>query len=155
MVEALAAPDPERPSRLQGCEERLDQRGFAESCLPCDEEELADPRQGRGQRAVQRIQFARTPGEQRSRSGGRRVRGCKGHRGEMANKAVPAPIHRLDKAGGPGVIAQRLPQLPDTDGQHDLAHHRLRPEGLQQGRLGEELARVRHQRAQQGEGFGP
>jgi len=71
MVEALTTPDPERPRRLQGREKRLDQRSFAEPCLPRDEEELADSRQGGGQSAVQRVQFALTPGEQRRRSGER------------------------------------------------------------------------------------
>jgi hypothetical protein len=55
----------------------------------------------------------------------------------MANKAVATPVHRLDKAGCVGGIAEHLAQFTDTDGQDDLAHHRLRPEGLQQHRFGE------------------
>ena len=75
MFEALAAPDPERPIRLQGREERIDQRGFAEPRLPRDEEELAYPGQGSGQSAVQRVQCALAPGEQRRGHRESRARG--------------------------------------------------------------------------------
>ena len=52
-------------------------------------------------------------------------------------KRYPPPVHRLDEAGCLGVIPQRLAQLTHTDGEHDLTHCRLRPEGLEQGRFGE------------------
>ena len=73
----------------------------------------------------------------------------------MANEAVAAPVHRLDKARHPGVITQRLAQLAHADGQRHLAHRRLRPEGLEQSRFGEQLARVFHQIPEEGEGFRP
>jgi hypothetical protein len=73
----------------------------------------------------------------------------------VANEAVAAPVHRLDKARPPGVIPQRLAQLAHADGQYHLAHRRLRPEGLEQGRLDEQLAWVFHQISEEGKGFWP
>jgi hypothetical protein len=71
------------------------------------------------------------------------------------DETVPAPVHRLDEVWGLGVIPQRLAQLTNTDGQHDLADRRLQPQGLEQGVFDEKLPRVFDQIAQEGEGFGP
>ena len=89
MFDALPAPDPERPIRLQGREKRIDQRGLAESRLPRDEEQLAYSSQGGGQSAVQRVQFALTPGEQRRRSGGRGRGADRGTVGRWPMKRYP------------------------------------------------------------------
>jgi hypothetical protein len=83
------------------------------------------------------------------------VEGGRGHQGNVADETVPAPVHRLDEVWGLGVIPQRLAQLTNADGQHDLTDRRLRPQGLEQGVFGEELIRVFDQIPQEGEGFGP
>jgi hypothetical protein len=61
----------------------------------------------------------------------------------------------LNEARCLGNIAQGLAQLANTDGEHDLARRRLRPEGLQQRCFGQQLSRVFHQIAAEGEGLGP
>lgn len=63
-------------------------------------------------------------------------------------------MHRFDKAWGPRRITQHLAQRAHGHRDHRLTHRRLRPDRLEQRVFGHELARLRHQAAQDRKGFG-
>ena len=52
-------------------------------------------------------------------------------------------------------LPQRLAQFVYPGLQDPLAHRRLRPEGVEEGRFGHDLAGVRHQIGEEVKGFGP
>ena len=88
------------------------------------------------------------------RSGRRRWEGGRGDRGEVPDEPIPPPMHRLDEPRGLRRLPQHLAQLANAAGEHGVTHHRLRPDGLQQGLFGDQLTRLRHQQAQHRKDFG-
>src|SRR5437870_4498780 len=79
------------------------------------------------------------------RHGGRRGR----------DEAVPATVRGLDEAGGPGVIAEGLPELPDAAGQHRWRDVRRGPHGVEQLVLRDQASRARRQVLEHREGLAP
>ena len=63
-------------------------------------------------------------------------------------------MHRLQVVGVPRRVAQGLAHLPDAAGQGRLANGRLGPHRVHERGFGDQLARVGHQAAQHGKGFG-
>jgi hypothetical protein len=59
-------------------------------------------------------------------------------------------MHRLDKAGLPGIIAQNLAQFANAIRQHGLGHHRVGPHGSEQRLFRDYLAGMVDQTAQDG-----
>ena len=96
----------------------------------------------------------RRGGSGAGRRGRRRWEGGRGDRGEVPDEPIPPPMHRLDEPRGLRRLPQHLAQLANAAGEHGVTHHRLRPDGLQQGLLGDQLTRLRHQQAQHRKDFG-
>src|SRR5262245_55179951 len=95
--------------------------------------------------------WANTPSRPTSSGGGARTRGDPW---EGPNEPIPPPMDRPDEPRGLRGLAQRLAQLANACGQHALAHYGVRPDGLQQGLFGDQLARVCRQQAQDRKHFG-
>src|SRR5262249_12950968 len=76
------------------------------------------------------------------RAGGGGGRGGGTAVGRMPNQPPPPPMHGLDEPGRLCGLLQRFAQVANAHGQGGLGHHGVRPDCLQQGFFGDQLARL-------------
>ena len=163
VVQALAVPNPDVLGGRHLGHKRVDQGGLADAGLPRDDPHL--PRAlacrgpplrqlGQGRVAPHKVRRATERGRRHAARGLLHPRPARSHQGaDRRDEPIPPAVHRLDKAWGMRLIAQHPAQRAHGDRDDRLTHHRLGPDGLEQCVFGHELARLRHQAAEDRKGF--
>ena len=169
----MALPEPYARCSADVRHEGVHDGGFANAGFARDEDDLALAlarlRPGRLQGGQSRLALhegqRRTPRVGRPGHGGRarpdpsggqggrlgRWRLQHGHRG---HKAIAIPMRGGNKLGGPHPIPEGLAQVGNADFQDHIAHGGLRPDGIQERCLRDELPGMLHEILQDGKRFG-
>ena len=74
--------------------------------------------------------------------------------GDVGDEPVPPPVHRGHEPGCADLIAESLPDLPNADLEHCVAHHGPGPDALEQHVLSDELTVALNEAVQHGKGLG-
>ncbi|HEV8635608.1 MAG TPA: hypothetical protein VG370_15390 [Chloroflexota bacterium] len=157
VLDASAMGDGRSGAPRQIRKERLDERRLADTGLPGDEDHpsLARPRPLEG--ATELLQLSVAPdhelGASQHDGRGRRREILAGRRVQASDEPVAAPVSRLDEARAPGVILQRLAQLPDTGRERGLSDDGIAPHGREQLLARHGLSRAADQDGQHGGGL--
>ena len=139
MFDALPTPEPQPFGRRQLVHHGLHQRRLAHPRFARDPDDLAPALLRLGKAGVQLRHLGFAAHQRRCRRGAAGGGGAGGAHGDRGHKAIAQPMHGGDVARLLGVLPQRLAQGAQTGPQHPLAHHRLGPHGVEQGRFGHHL----------------
>ena len=163
LVHALAVPDPDVLRGAHLGDKGLHQGRLADAGFPNNHAHLALPLPHRGPPLRELGQFGVTPNKEwraADRGGQWAVRPLHHRRpfrrhggADRCDEPIPPAVHRLDKAGGARLIAQHPAQRAHGHREDGLTHHRVGPDRLEQRVFGHELARLRHQAAEDRKGF--
>jgi hypothetical protein len=167
VLDALPTPDVELPV-LSGCpQEGVDERRLAEPGFSGDEDDLAAPGSRPLERLVETVNLRSPPNRYEPGIRGRAFAGTPWRQdyvggvvrippgGEVPHEPIPAAVDGLDEEGGARVVPERLPQLPDAYHENHVGHHGVPPDGVEQGGLRQQPARLGDEGPQQGECLGP
>ena len=168
-LDALASRDPDARVGGDALEKGLDHPRLADARLAGHEDDLshAAPRRiepcpelaqsGLPAHEVGRPAIAGAAAEgggHRRRPRHRTARRSRVDVGDVGDEPVPPPVHRGHEPGCADLIAESLPDLPNADLEHCVAHHGPGPDALEQHILSDELTVALNEAVQHGKRLG-
>jgi hypothetical protein len=139
VLHALPTADPEGERRRHLGQKLAHQRALANASLAGHEHQARLTLFGRIQSLLEERELGLAAHEWRCQVRGRASAPY------LGTKPIPLPTHGLNVLGGGALVAQRLPEFPDTDAQDARTHMRLRPHVLRELLPRNDAPRMLHQ----------